>query len=163
MTTPHEQLKVNLATAIADDATLCAYVKEQFGAMPLVIVNRYGAQGVPGEKEAPFIYIFSEEAENEAGDVDEETFSVGVVFGAVDSGPCVRKFVKRLRSDDAAGIEVYGVLDKVEAVREMIFRIVQTSRHGAIFRTVTRTEENVADYPLEWAKLAISYAEPETL
>lgn len=163
MNTPHETLKVNLATAIADDTELCAFVKENFGAMPLVIVNRYGAEGFPGEKEAPFVWIFSEDGENEAGDVDEETFAVGIVCGAVDTGPCVRKFVKRLRGDSRAGIEVYGVLDKVEALRERIFSIVKRSTHGAIFRSATRTESNLLDYPLEWAKLTAQYAEPEIL
>ena len=163
MRTPHEELKQRLAVAIGDNAELCAYVKENFGQMPLIVVNRYGADGAPGEKQAPFIWIFSEEAENEAGDVDEETFGVGIVFGAVDSGPCVRKYIRRLRSADSAGIEVYGVLDKVETVREMIFAIVRESTHGAIFRSATRTESNYLSFPLEWAKLSANYAEPETL
>ena len=117
---------------------------------------------VAAEKRNP-CYLFSEDGENEAGDVDEETFTVGIVFGAVDTGPCVRKFVKRLRGDSRAGIEVYGVLDKVEAVRERIFSIVKRSTHGAIFRSATRTESNLLDYPLEWAKLTAQYAEPEIL
>ena len=163
MRTPHEQLKQNLAAALADETALVAYVRETFGKTPLIIVNRYGAQGFPGEEEAPFIWIFSEDAENEAGDVDEEAFTVGVVFGAVDGGPCARKVVSRRRTDEAAGIETYGVMAEVEAVREMIFDVVRRSTHGAIFRSATRTEANLLDYPLEWAKLRIDYAEPDTL
>ena len=161
--TPHETLKMNLATAITDSTDICEYVKSEFGRELLVVVNRYGAQGFPGEKEAPFVWIFSEEGENEAGDVDEETFDIGIVFGVVDTGPCVRKYVKKLRTENAPGLEVYGCLDKVETVREMIFALVAQSNHGAIFRSATRLESNVADYPLEWAKLTARYAEPDTL
>lgn len=161
--TPHETLKMNLADAIYASEEICGYVKREFGRELLVIVNRYGAQGFPGENEAPFVWIFSDDGENEAGDVDEETFEIGIVFGAVDTGPCVRKFIKHLRTENAPGLEVYGCLDKIETVREMIFALVAESCHGAIFRSVTRTESNVADFPLEWAKLGVTYAEPDTL
>ncbi len=163
MTTPHETLKENLATAIADDTALVQYFVDTFGAAPLIIVNRYGAAGYPGENEAPFVWIFSEDAENDAGDVDEETFAVGVVVGACERNDSPRKFIKRLRTGEAAGLEIYGNLDKIEVAREKILAIARSSSHGAIFRTATRTESNLLEYPLEWAKLRLEYLEPETL
>ena len=34
---------------------------------------------------------------------------------------------------------------------------------SSVFRTATRTEADVADYPLEWAELRLSFFEPETI
>ena len=162
MSATHENVKLALAQAIATDARTVEMCKSAFGQTPLVIVNRYGEDGFPGEDEAPFVFIYSD-GESEAGDVDEETFDFCVLFGATDPSQTPRRRRLMTRTDDSAGLIVSGMAEEVEAVRERIFEIVQTSVHGAIFRSATRTESNVNDYPLEWAQLRVTYAEPDTL
>jgi hypothetical protein len=162
MKSPHEEIKLAVATALARNEQIKNFSLENFGATPLVVVNRYGAEGFPGEDEAPFIFIYSD-GENESGDVDEETFDFCIVFGAVDPSRTPRTKVLIPRSADASGLVVSGMAEEVERVREMIFQVAAQSIHGAIFRSATRTESNMSDYPLEWAKLRVSYAEPDTL
>lgn len=162
MNSPHENLKLAVARAIAEDAKVLELCQGAFGAMPLVIVNRYGEEGFPGEDDAPFVFIYSD-GENEAGDVDEETFDVCIVFGAADPSRSPRKRTLMERSETSAGLVVSGMAEDVERVRERILQIVETSVHGAMFRTATRTESNMNDYPLEWAALRVSYWEPDTL
>lgn len=160
--TPHETVKLNVATEIADSAEIREYFVQHLGGVPNVLVNRYGEKGFPGEAEAPFIFIYSD-GENEAGDVDEETFEFCVVVGAVDSSESPRRTVVRVRSDSQSGLVVEGIADLVETVREMILGILRKSNHGAIFRSVTKKESALNDYPLEWAEMRCSYYEPETL
>jgi hypothetical protein len=95
--------------------------------------------------------------------VDEETFDFCIVFGVVDPSKSPRTKVLMKRTADSSGLVVSGMAAEVEHVREMILAIVSESVHGAIFRSASRTESNMSDYPLEWAKLRVSYAEPDTL
>jgi hypothetical protein len=162
MSSPHEEIKLAVAEDLARNEEIRNYCIEHFKATPLVIVNRYGAEGFPGEDEAPFIFIYSD-GENESGDVDEETFDFCIVFGAVDPSKSPRTKVLMKRTADSSGLVVSGMAAEVEHVREMILRMVEESVHGAIFRSAARTESNMSDYPLEWAKLRVSYAEPDTL
>ena len=162
MTISHEQIKLNVAQAIAEDADIRAYCVENFGRPLQIIVNRYGAEGFPGEAEAPFAFLYSD-GENELGAVDEETFDFCIVVGAVDASDSPTKNAVMVRSDSSSGLVVCGIADKVEHVREQIADIVRRSVHGACFRTAMRSESNLCDYPLEWAKLRVNYFEPETL
>lgn len=162
MTTAHEQIKLNVAQAIAEDAEIKAYCVANFRRPLQVIVNRYGEEGFPGEAEAPFAFLYSD-GENELGSVDEETFDFVIVIGAVDPADSPTKNAVMERSQDSSGLVVCGIADKVEAVRGMVERIVRQSVHGACFRTASRTESNLCDFPLEWAKLRCNFFEPETL
>lgn len=160
--TSHSQIKLNLAQAIADDEAVVAYCVEKFGRAPLVIVDWFGAQGAPGVKEAPFVFVYSA-AENEAGFVSEETFSVHVVVGgsAGDRSPS-KSFVRR-RTNTSAGIVVNGVAAELEHLRGLVEAVVLSGGVGAVARTVTREESSTADWPLEWAELNIDFFEPETI
>ena len=160
--TPHETVKLNVATEIADSAEIRAYCVQHLGGVPKVLVNRYGEEGFPGEDEAPYIFIYSD-GENQAGDVDEETFEFCIVVGAVDPSESPSRAVVRVQSDDQSGLVVEGIADIVEHVREQILGILRKSNHGAIFRSVTKKESSLNDYPLEWAEMRCSYYEPNTL
>lgn len=160
--TLHETVKLNVATAIADSAEIRDYFVRNLGGVPKVLVNRYGEKGFPGEAEAPFVFIYSD-GENEAGDVDEETFEFCILVGAVDSCESPRRTVVRVQSDSQSGLVVEGIADLVEHVRELIVGILRQSNHGAIFRSVTKKESSLNDYPLEWAEMRCSCYEPNTL
>ena len=158
----HEQIKLSVALAVANSQEIAAYCRENFGETLNVIVNRYGQDGFPGESDAPFCYIYSD-GENEMGDVDEESFEFVIIVGGVDDGESPRRRTVIEATDETSGLVVCGIADKIETVRGMIEEIVRKSVHGAIFRTCARTESNLCDYPLEWAKLRVNYSEPETL
>lgn len=162
MTISHEQIKLNVATEIADNAEIRDYFVEHLGGVPKVLVNRYGEKGFPGEAEAPFVFVYSD-GENQAGDVDEETFEFCIVVGAVDPSESPRRTVVRVLSNAQSGLVVEGIADRVEHVRELILGILRKSNHGAIFRFVTKKESSLNDYPLEWAEMRCSYYEPNTL
>jgi len=159
---PHETIKLNVATAIRDSVEIRDYCIQHFGRGLQVIVNRYGDEGYPGEEEAPFAFLYSD-GENESGAVDENTFDFVVVVGGVDAGSSPRKAVSGVRSDSANGMVVSGIAAEVEELREKVIEILKASTYGACFRTVVRSESNLNDYPLEWAKCRASFFEPETL
>ena len=115
MTISHEQIKLNVAQAIAEDADIRAYCVENFGRPLQVIVNRYGAEGFPGEAEAPFAFLYSD-GENELGAVDEETFDFCIVVGAVDASDSPTKNAVMVRSDSSSGLVVCGIADKVALI-----------------------------------------------
>lgn len=158
----HETLKLNLANAIAADPEITALAIQHFGRGLDIIVNRYGAQGIPGEKEAPFCFIYSD-GENELGDVGDRTFEIVVVVGGVDKSvtPSVTRIAER--TSEASGVVVYGIQQVLEEIREKIMKLAEKSLNGALFNTATETENSVLDYPLEWAKARLNYYEPETL
>lgn len=158
----HETLKLNLANAIAADPEITALAVENFGRGLDVIVNRYGAQGFPGEKQAPFCFIYSD-GENELGDVGERTFEIVVVVGGVDRSATPRVHRVAERTDEASGVVVYGIQAVLEEIREKVMKLAEKSVHGAIFNTATESENSLLDYPLEWSKARLNYYEPETL
>ena len=159
---PHEDIKLAVARAIANSEEIRAYCVENFGRGLAVIVNVYGAEGHPGEKEAPFCWLYSD-GTNDSGFVDEETFEIVCVVGAVDPSPAPSRNVLAERTATRNGLQVAGIAAQVEALRELIYNVVNSGSYGAIFRTATRTEADVADYPLEWAEMRLSFFEPETI
>ena len=159
---PHETIKLNVARAIANDTTIRDYCIQKFGRGLSVIVNVYGSEGYPGEKEAPFCWLYSD-GMNESGFVDEETFEFVAVVGAVDPSPVPTRAMYQERTATQNGLQANGIAWEVEALRELVYSVINKCSPGAIFRTATRTEADVADYPLEWAELRLSFFEPETI
>lgn len=159
---PHEDIKLAVARAIAGSEEIRAYCVENFGSGLAVFVNVYGAEGHPGEKDAPFCWLYSD-GTNESGFVDEETFEIVCVVGAVDPSPVPKRVAYQERTETQNGLQVNGIAAEVEALRELICNLIDSGSYGAIFRTATRTEADVADYPLEWAELRLSFFEPETI
>lgn len=160
--TNHAQIKADFATAIADSEEVRDYCVEHFGKPPLVIVDWFGANGSPGVKEAPFVFVYSAD-ENEIGFVDEETFNVHVVVGGCDDGTGPTREVRRDRTDEKSGLVVNGIASVLEGLRNIVESIAESGAAGAVPRTMTRVESSTADYPLEWAKLNIDFYEPQTL
>ena len=161
MMSPHETIKLNVARAIANDTTIRDYCIQHFGRGLSVIVNVYGSEGYPGENEAPFCWLYSDGL-NESGFVDEETFEF-VIVGAVDPSPAPKRVAYQERTATQNGLQVNGIAAEVEALRELIYNLIDGGSYGAIFRTATRAEADVADWPLEWANLRLSFFEPETI
>ncbi len=160
--TLHETIKRNVATAIANSDDVLAFCQTNFGRGCKVLVNIYGAQGWPGEEDAPFVFIYSD-GENEIGNVDEETFEFAIVVGGADSSDSPTVETTMERGESSNGLVVRGIADKVEALRNIVEAIVKEGNFGAIYNTATRTESDALDYPLEWAQLRVSFYEPQSL
>lgn len=159
---PHETIKANVAKAIADSTAIRDWCISHFGRGLAVIVNTYGSEGAPGEKESPFCWIYSDGV-NESGFVDEETFEFVIVVGATDPSPVPTRSTVYQRTATANGLTINGIASVIETLREMVYAVVADCAPGAILRTASRNEANVADYPLEWADLRLSYFEPESI
>lgn len=160
--TNHAQIKSNLARAICEDDAVRDFCVEKFGRGALVIVDWYGAQGVPGVKEAPFVFIYSAD-ENDAGFVDEETFTVHVVCGGVSGSDKPERSVHESRTATTNGIVVNGISAEMEELRNLVEAVVVRGGLGAVARTFTRVESSTAEWPLEWAKLNVEFFEPSTM
>lgn len=160
--TNHSQIKLNIARAIRDDDEVRSWCISHFGRGALVIVDWFGSQGAPGVRESPFVFVYSA-AENDAGMVDEETFDVHVVVGGQSSASTPARREETARTSDANGLVVNGIAAELEELRNIVERVILGADVGAVPRTFTRVESSTSEWPLEWAKLNVSYFEPETL
>lgn len=160
--TNHADIKRAVAEAIRDSEEVRDFCVEHFGRGALVIVDWFGAQGVPGVKEAPFVFLYSA-AENDSGFVDEETFTVHVVVGGCGRTETPAREVGTERTAAQNGLVVNGISAELEELRGIVEEVVTSGAFGAVPRTFTRVESSTADWPLEWAKLNIDFFEPETI
>ena len=159
--TPHS-VRVAAARLIAADAAVAAYCAEQFGRGLLVIVDRYGVDGIPGEKDAPYAWLYTD-GENEHGNVDAETFEFVVEVGAVDTALRPSYTEEAPRTTGANGLVLGGIAEKVERLRELVLAAITRGHVGACFNTAARTENSMSGFPLEFAALRMNFTYPETL
>lgn len=159
----HRTIMTNAAQAIAGSADVFNYCLENFGRGLAVHVGAY-AQGVPDEKDSPFLWIIPVE-ENEAVNEDE-TFTVRMVVAGCVKGPDGEQYIENViipRTAAANGLTVNGGNKIVEDLRDMIIPIVRNAKAGARVRAIRRQENDIAHFPLEWAEFFVSYLEPESL
>ena len=115
--TPHG-VRVAAARLVAADETIAAYCAENFGRGLLVIVDRYGVDGLPGEKDAPYCWLYTD-GDNELGNVDADTFEFVVEVGAVDDAIRPSYTEEAARTAAANGLVLGGIAEKVERLREL--------------------------------------------
>ena len=161
--TSHRQIMTDAATAVRDSETVRAYAVQHFGRGLEINVGAY-PQGIPGEADAPFLWLYAE-GENEEVAADE-TFTVRAVVGALVQGPYGEKKIKSVvteRTATANGLVVNGGNKLVEDFRDIIMGVVREAKAGAIVSKMRRTENDLSHFPLEWAEFEIDYFEPEAL
>ena len=73
MIVTHASIKESVARAFAASEDVASFCVQNFGRPALVIVDWFGAEGAPSEREAPYIFLYST-GENTTCHVDEETF-----------------------------------------------------------------------------------------
>lgn len=159
--TPHS-VRVAAARLIAADNAIAAYCKTNWGRGLQVIVDRYGVDGLPGENDAPYAWLYTD-GENELGNVDANTFEFVIEIGAVDKGLRPSYTVDSIRSADANGLVLGGIAAQVETLRDMVLAAVMRGHVGACFNTASRAENSVSGFPLEYAALRMNFTYPETL
>lgn len=159
----HRQIMNNAATAVCESTTVRDYCITNFGRGLAVHVGAY-AQAVPGEKDAPFLWITPKD-ENEALKEDD-LFSVAFVVGGLVKGANGEKVIENVvtpRTASANGLTLNGGNAIVEDLRDIIMRIVRNANAGAIVNRIRREENDISHFPLEWAVFYVEYLEPESL
>ena len=159
----HRQIMNNAATAVCNSADVLNYCVQHFGRGLDVHVGAY-AQAVPGEKDAPFLWI-SPKDENEALKEDD-LFSVAFIVGGLVKGENGEKVIENVvtpRTASANGLTLNGGNAIVEDLRDIIMRIVRNAHAGAIVNRIRREENDISHFPLEWAVFYVEYLEPESL
>lgn len=159
--TPHT-VRVAAARLIAADASIAAYCAQNFGRGLLVIVDRYGVDGIPGEKDAPYAWLYTD-GENELGNVGAETFEFVVEVGAVENALRPSYTEEAARTASANGLVLGGIAEKVERLRELVLAAITRGHVGACFNTAARTENSMSGFPLEFAAIRMNFIYPETL
>ena len=159
----HRQIMNNAATAVCESVDVLNYCVQHFGCGLDVHVGAY-AQAVPGEKDAPFLWI-SPKDENEALKEDD-LFSVAFIVGGLVKGENGEKVIENVvtpRTASANGLTLNGGNAIVEDLRDIIMRIVRNAHAGAIVNRIRREENDISHFPLEWAVFYVEYLEPESL
>ena len=159
----HRQIMNNAATAVCDSVDVLNYCVQHFGRGLSVHVGAY-AKAVPGEKDAPFLWITPKD-ENEALKEDD-LFSVAFIVGGLVKGENGEKVIENVvtpRTASANGLTLNGGNAIVEDLRDIIMRIVRNAHAGAIVNRIRREENDISHFPLEWAVFYVEYLEPEGL
>ena len=159
----HRQIMNNAATAVCESVDVLNYCVQHFGRGLAVHVGAY-AQAVPGERDAPFLWITPKD-ENEAIKEDD-LFSVAFIVGGLVKGANGEKVIENVvtpRTASANGLTLNGGNAIVEDLRDIIMRIVRNAKAGAIVNRIRREENDISHFPLEWAVFYVEYLEPESL
>ena len=162
--TSHRQIMINAAAAVQASAEIAAYCVQHFGRPLEIHVGAYPT-GIPGEKEAPFLWVIPAAVENDSVATDE-SFVIHMIVGGLVTGPDGEKYVRVVgveRTDAANGLVINGGNKIVEDLRDMILAIVRDARAGAIVSRIRRAENDISHFPLEWAEMYVEYIEPESL
>ena len=161
MIVTHASIKESVARAFASSKVVASFCVQNFGRPALVIVDWFGAEGAPSEREAPYIFLYST-GENTTGHVDEETFEFYVEIGAVASARPVRTS-QSARTASENGLVVNGCAALMEELRAILVGILKAGAFGASLRSVTFAESSTMSYPLEWSSIRCEFFEPESI
>ena len=162
--TSHREIMTNAARAVCSSTQVLEYCMQHFGRGLAVNVGAY-PQGVPGEKDAPFLWLTPADDENESVAVDQ-TFTMRGVLGGLVRGPSGEKVitvVETARTASANGLTINGGNKIVEDLRDMILGVMRNAKAGARVLRIRRQENDMAHFPLEWAEFFVEYMEPEDL
>ena len=162
--TSHRQIMVQLAQAIQASEAVATYCYQHFGRALAIHVGAY-PDGIPGEKESPYLWIYAANDENDIVAADE-TFMVCMEVGGCVTGENGERKIERVvvqRTAAINGLTVNGGNEIVEDLRDMILAIVREARAGAYVTRIRREENDISHFPLEWAVIYVEYNEPEAL
>lgn len=162
--TSHRSIITNLAREIQQSADVADYCREHFGRALAINVGAY-ASGIPGEEESPFLWIYATDEENESVGSDESFTATLVVAGCVlgDGGEKVIENVEVVRSEVENGLTINGGNVIVEDLRDLIIEVIRDAMAGAYVTRITREENDISHFPLEWAVIRVRFEEPEAL
>jgi len=160
----HHTVMRNICNALTGSEAVRSWCVKVFGKGCHIQLDAYGAEGLPGEAEAPFIFVFSDGENESAGQIGEATFEAIVVAGVcskVEGGTDIQKITPR--TEKANGLAVFGIAEKAEELLAIALGIVQRGNHGAVFRTAYISGSGTVDYSLQWSRARLSFYELQTL
>lgn len=153
-----------LARLICASENVRAACVGSFGRGLLVIRDAFGANGLPGVKEAPFCFLYRGE-DTDIGQSEEDTFTVFTVVGvdastADGTAPAETQIP---RTATANGLVSSGCIDAAESLRDTIISELRSASVGMPLLRITLNEYSVADYPLQCARAVLHFAAPLTM
>lgn len=161
--TAHHTILRNICDALTASTAIRDWCIAQYGRGCQVQLDAYGAQGLPTEDDAPYIFIWSDGDVDGGAEIDEETFEavlVAAVLSPTSGGADIT--VASARTASSNGLRVLGCAEKSEHLRGLALDAIKAAGVGAVYRKATLTESGTLDYPLQWARARMSFYEPKT-
>ena len=155
---------VAMGKGVRDSEAVRAFCVEHFGRGLAVHICAYAA-AIPGEGDAPFLWLFPEPVDDELKNADK-TFAVhGIVGCCVKGENGEKKIVETVteRTATANGLTISGAGDTVDQLRALIIDAIRAAKCGAIQTRVAQTEADISHLPLEWAEFLFEFTEFEAL
>jgi hypothetical protein len=161
--TAHHTIMRTVCDKLAASTAIRDWCVAQFSKGCQIQLDAFGAAGLPGVEDAPFLFVYAD-GENEAeGSVSEETFEFIIIAGVqskTDGG--IDQTVVSARTAAANGLTVNGIADLAETLRGLALTAIRATEVGAIYRSAVLSESGTLDYPLQWARARLSFFEPQT-
>ena len=160
----HRQIMVAMGEAVRDAEAVRAFCVDNFGRGLAVHICAYAA-AIPGEGDAPFLWLYPEPTDDELKNADK-TFAVHCIVGCCVKGESgEKKIVETVtkRTATANGLTISGAGDTVDALRELCIAAIRAAKCGAIQTRVAQTEADISHLPLEWAEFLFEFTEFEAL
>lgn len=160
----HRQIMVAMGEGVRDSEAVRAFCVDNFGRGLAVHICAYAA-AIPGESDAPFLWLFPEPIDDELKNADK-TFTVhGIVGCCVKGENGEKKIVETVteRTATANGLTISGAGDTVDALRSLVIDAIRAKKCGAIQTAIRQTEADISHLPLEWAEFLFEFTEFEAL
>lgn len=160
----HRQIMVAMGEGVRDSTAVRDFCVGHFGRGLAVHICAYAA-AIPGEGDAPFLWLFPEPIDDELKNADK-TFTVhGIVGCCVKGENGEKKIVETVteRTATANGLTISGAGDTVDALRELCIGAIRAKQCGAIQTAIRQTEADISHFPLEWAEFLFEFTEYEAL
>ena len=155
---------VAMGEAVRDSEAVCQFCVNNFGRGLAVHICAYAA-AIPGEGDAPFLWLYPEPIEDELKNADK-TFAVHCIIGCCVKGESGEKKIAVTvteRTATANGLTISGAGDTVDALRELCIGAIRAKQCGAIQTAIRQTEADISHFPLEWAEFLFEFTEYEAL
>lgn len=160
----HRQIMVAMGEAVRDSEAVRAFCVANFGRGLAVHICAYAA-AIPGEGDAPFLWLYPEPIEDELKNADK-TFAVHCIVGCCVKGESgEKKIVETVteRTATANGLTISGAGDTVDALRGLCIAAIRAKQCGAIQTRIAQTEADISHLPLEWAEFLFELTEFEAV
>lgn len=147
----HRQIMINMATAVRDSQAVLDYCTSNFSRGLNIHVGAYADQ-IPSEEDSPFLWIFTE-GDNETVAKDE-TLTVSFFVAGCPLGSTGEKVINNTitqRTASTNGLVVNGANKIIEDLRDIILSVIRNAKSGGRVVNFTRSENDLAHQPLEWA------------
>jgi hypothetical protein len=162
--TAHATIRRAIADLLAASTAIKNFCVSNYALGCAVQLEAFGFDGMPGQADAPFLFVYSDGENESAGEISEATFEVILVAGCISLAAegALDEVIISTRSAAANGLTVRNGTANPEALLGLALAAIGPARVGAVFRKASVTSSSTVDHPLHWAKARISYYEPNT-